>query len=82
MSERKYVGKGKKVGQYDMINIGLKYSDLQPNEKGFVNLTVGAMKNVDDKGNTHTVWINDYKPAPKQKSERDSSQMQVEDMPF
>lgn len=62
MSEpKKYVGKGKQ-GKFDIINIGLRYEDLKPNERGYVNICVGKMKNPDDKGNTHTAWLNDYQP--------------------
>lgn len=78
MSElKKYVGKGKQ-GKFDIINIGLRYEDLKPNERGYVNICVGKMKNPDDKGNTHTAWLNDFQP----KRERDDGQMQVEDIPF
>ena len=74
MSQQKtYVGNGRSVKtQYgEILNIGIRLSDLQPyvNEKGFVNLSVGAKKEKDKYDNTHAVWINDYKPAEKKQEE-------------
>ena len=60
---KKYVGKGRvKTFQNggSVINIGIRYADLQPNERGYINLTVAEMRNPDDKGNTHTVYVNEY----------------------
>ena len=61
-----YVGKGKENGNYGMINFWIDTKKLKPNENGFVNLTMGTMRNTDDKGNTHTVWINDFKPVKRE----------------
>lgn len=69
MAEQKeYVGKGK-IGKFDIINIGLRYADLKPNDRGYVNISIGKMKNADDKGNTHTAWMNYYQPKPKTEDE-------------
>ena len=64
--ERAYVGKGKQVGEYDLVNISLRKSQLDPhfyeyNGDQYIRLTVGKRKEVDQYGNSHTVWVNDYK---------------------
>lgn len=64
--ERNYVGKGKVVGKFGNIRIGLKPSELVPNEKGWVNLIVSQMKETDKYGNTHTVYVDDFIPSTKQ----------------
>ena len=66
MAEKKnknYVGKGKYVGQYNLVNFWIDTKKLQPNEDGYVYLTIGELRENDDKGNTHKVWINDFKPV-------------------
>ena len=68
MEKKNYVGNGKKkefTNGGSLINISLKYSQLVPNEKGYVNLTVGGKKETDQYGNTHAVWVNDFKPTNK-----------------
>lgn len=93
MSEpKKYVGKGKVVGQYGVINIGLRYEDLKPNELGYVNICIGKMKNADNNGNTHTAWLNDYQPKHEENKPEIISQQstdyhavevpQTDDLPF
>jgi len=62
MADKKYVGNGKVVGKFDHIAIGVKYSDLVPNEKGWCNLIVAKRREMDKYGNTHTVYINDWTP--------------------
>lgn len=75
MAEQKnYVGNGKKKefsNGSSLINISLQYSKLVPNEKGYVNLVVGQKKETDQWGNTHAVWVNDFKPAPKQEAPKE-----------
>lgn len=67
MSEQKqYVGRGKEFGNFGNIKIGLKITDLKPNEKGYINLVIGKKKEPDQYGNTHNVWIDDWKPQPKE----------------
>ena len=62
MSEKKYVGGGK-VGNYNIINIGIRAKDLPaPNAKGYINLCVGSRREVSKYGETHSVWINDWTP--------------------
>ena len=69
MAEHKYVGKGKahtfKEGN-TVLNLGLRVADLVANERGYVNLTVAKLKEPDQWGNTHTVYLNEYtKPEDK-----------------
>lgn len=84
-NDRKFVGKGKKVGNYDLINISIAKSKLEGNwyeYKGehYIKLTVGALKDTDQYGKTHSVWIDDYKPdATKAKA---SSNVEEVDLPF
>lgn len=58
-------GGAKKVStQYgDLINFGLNIEQLKElaDEKGWVNLTMGARRETDQYGNTHSIWLNDYK---------------------
>lgn len=65
--ERLFVGKGVKANNYDLINISIAESKISPhwfeyNGERYVKLTVGALREVDKFGKTHSVWINDYKP--------------------
>jgi hypothetical protein len=62
--DRQYVGSGKE-GKFGQVSIGLKFSDLVPNERGYVNLIVARRKESDKYGNTHTVYVNDWKPGQK-----------------
>ena len=69
MSEQKprqYVGNGKQAGEY-YVNFSLKESALKPhfyeyNGERYVRLTIGQNKEVNQYGNTHSIWINDYQP--------------------
>lgn len=68
---RNYVGNGKQAGEY-YINLSLKESALKPHfyeYKGerYVRVTVGQNKEVNEYGQTHSVWINDYNPDKENK---------------
>ena len=65
MSEKVYVGKGRKVGKFNQLKLGIKVSDLTPNDRGYCNILIGEMKSEDKYGNTHTAWIDDWKPTNK-----------------
>lgn len=69
MSDKTYVGKGKTFGKFGQVKIGFRYTDVTPNEKGFVNLVVAEMKAPDKWGNTHTVYIDDWKPEGKKQED-------------
>ena len=64
--DRKFVGSGKGVDGYDLVNITLKKQDLDNNYfsyngKEYINLTVGKKREVDQYGKSHAVWINEFK---------------------
>ena len=64
--DRKFVGSGKGVNGYDLVNITLKKADLDGNffnynGNEYINLTVGKKREEDQYGKTHAVWLNDYK---------------------
>lgn len=90
MSEpKKYIGKGKLVGQYGMIKFGFKTDELvkllreNTNANGWVNVVVGSLRETDAKGNTHTCWIDDYKPdqnrQPQQRQQLPQQQQNYDD---
>jgi hypothetical protein len=62
MAEKQYVGKGKVVGTFGNIKIGLRVADLKANEKGYVNIIVQKMKEIDKYGNAYTVYVDDWVP--------------------
>ena len=64
-NEKKYVGNGREIGNFGDISIGIRYSDLVPNEKGYINLVVSKMKNPNQYKQTHTVYVDTWKPTLK-----------------
>lgn len=94
MSNKTYVGNGKQREGIDIINISICLNDIpkeeittsESNGKKYVRLSVGTKRDVDQYGNTHSVWINDWKPsadgaAPAPAPARKSLE-QEEDLPF
>ncbi|ANS03062.1 hypothetical protein [uncultured Mediterranean phage uvDeep1-CGR2-KM23-C896] len=81
MSEKNYVGSGKKVGNYDLVNFSIQLDRLndfafEMNGKKYVKLSMGRKKEVDQYGKTHSIWIDEWKPdattqAQPQKAETD-----------
>lgn len=89
--KREYVGKGVKAGQFDLINISIAKSKLDPhwfeyNGEHYIKLTVGGLREPDQYGKTHSVWINDYRPDNNQQPAQATSQGQSNntsgDLPF
>jgi len=83
MNEKKYVGSGKKVGNYDLINFTIseektKDAWIEYNGKKYLKLTIGNKKEADQFGKTHSIWLDEY--VPEQKSE--STKKEVTDLPF
>lgn len=72
MSKKQYVGKGKVVGNYGNIKIGIKAATLPINEKGYVNLIISRLKQKDQWGNEFTVYVDDSVP----------NKPKTEDVPF
>lgn len=86
-NDRKFVGKGVKAGNYDIINISIAKSKLEPywyeyNGEHYVKLTVGALRQADQYGKTHSVWINDYKPDGGKQQSAPATNVVETDMPF
>lgn len=83
MNEKKYVGSGKKVGNYDLINFTIseektKDAWIEYNGKKYLKLTIGNKKEADQFGKTHSIWLDEY--VPEQKSE--TTKKEVTDLPF
>ena len=83
MNEKKYVGSGKKVGNYDLINFTIseektKDAWIEYNGKKYLKLTIGNKKEADQFGKTHSIWLDEY--VPEQKSE--PTKKEVTDLPF
>lgn len=81
--EKKYVGNGKAIeGKYGTFyNLSLNINDLnkiEPNEKGYIKISMSQLKEPDKFGNTHTVYENDYKPVQKINEAED----ELTDLPF
>jgi hypothetical protein len=62
MEKKEYCGSGKRVKDWDLINVSLKYDKLKPNELGWVNIVVQGKKVPDEWGRTHIVYLNTWKP--------------------
>lgn len=68
MTEKKYVGSGKVIGQYGNIAVSICLSDLDKeadiktakNGKKYLNVVIGERRNVGKYGETHTVSV--YNP--------------------
>ena len=83
MNVKKYVGNGKKVGTYDLVNFTIseekaRESWIDYNGKKYLKLTIGAKKEVDQYGKTHTIWVDEYKPE----QQAQSQQKEETDLPF
>ena len=67
-SEKKYVGNGKKVGNYDLVNFSIKMSQAESHiyeYKGerWLRMTMGTNRDgANQYGQTHKIWIDEYKP--------------------
>ena len=75
MNVKKYVGNGKKVGTYDLVNFTIseekaRESWIDYNGKKYLKLTIGAKKEVDQYGKTHTIWVDEYKPEQQAQSQQ------------
>jgi len=101
MAEKEYVGKGRSVGQYGNVSFSVCVDTIAPHifdykGKKYIKLMMGVMKNPDEHGKTHTVYIDDFKPdpskrrdtpqtsqnAPQQAEAVGNEQINPEDIPF
>jgi len=81
MNEKKYVGNGKQVGKYELVNFTIseekaRDSWIEYNGKKYLKLTLGKKKEVDQYGKTHTIWVDEYVP------EQQKEQKVETDLPF
>ena len=67
MANKIYLGKGRK-GKFDIINFSICLSDIPKdkithpdNGKAYLRLCISPMKNSDSWGNTHTVYVDEFK---------------------
>ena len=76
--EKIYLGSGKQVKDYDMVNFSLNLSKLKSdasdhiyefNGEKYINLTMTKRKEVSQYGKTHTVSVNDFKPENKEEGQ-------------
>ena len=86
MNDKKYVGSGKKVGSYDLINFTIseektRDSWIEYNGKRFLKLSIGNKKQVDQYGKTHSVWIDEYVLETKVQ-EVPKAPLPTQDLPF
>jgi len=84
---RNFVGNGTQTHP-KLINISLKKSQLDPhfyeyNGEQYVRLTVGELREKNEWGKTHSVWINDYQANNQQSEGAKSSPVSAGDgLPF
>ena len=91
MNEKKYVGSGKKVGSYDLVNFTISEESTRDawidyNGKRYLKLTIGNKKATDQYGKTHSVWLDEYvpeqrAPQPAQSGSNEST-LPSPDLPF
>ncbi len=79
MAEKIYVGKGQKFGQYDQIAISFALEDvkehaqLSQNGKNYIRLVVAKMKSPDQRGKTHTVYIDQFEKKTDQEKQEEKA---------
>lgn len=88
---RNFVGSGKRVKDYDLVNISICLSDIPEGAKKeykgkiYLNLTIGGKKGgADQYGKTHSVWLNEFVPKKAEKSEYDNDMKDInsEEIPY
>jgi len=76
----------------DVLNLGIKVEDLadfcrkHKNERGYLNLTIAARKEVGQYGDTHSVYLDTYTPKSDGRTEsvtlRSTRPVVKDDIPF
>ena len=76
----------------EILKLGFKSDVLiefiqeNTNSSGYINLDVSKRRQPDDYGNTHSIFLNDYQPAPKSEKRPASKPVnkttQEDDVPF
>lgn len=86
-----FVGNGKKVANYDLVNFSVKMSKVQEHiyeYKGekYLKMTMGANKDgANEYGQTHKIWIDEYKPnndSPTNNAPKKEFAKAGDDLPF
>jgi len=90
-SAKTYVGKGRIktfTNGGSIIRVGIRPEQLTANEKGYCNLCIAEMKEPDKYGNTHTVYLDDWKPTGQSRAARNAEGSgmgaggDIDDLPF
>lgn len=87
MSDKIYVGSGKKHPDYEIVNVSLCLSDLpkehifEYKDKKYIKLKVAEKREPDQYGKTHYVEVDTWKPEPKQ-DEPQYPEVEKDDLPF
>ncbi len=68
---KKYIGKGKQVENMDIIEVSLNLAELQNHSfeyegETYVKLNVAKLKEPDQYGKTHTVYVSVKEPESKE----------------
>lgn len=74
-ANKTYLGKGKSVGNYDMVNFSICLSSI-PKEKiieyegkKYLKCTIAKMKSPDQWGKDYTIYLDEFVPEKKEQSE-------------
>ena len=86
MNEKKYVGSGKQMGNYDLVNFTIaeektKDAWIEYNGKRYLKLTIGKKKEVDQYGKSHSIWLDEYVPDSAKQNEP-AKPLPTPDLPF
>jgi hypothetical protein len=82
-NKKHYIGSGKQVDNYDLINLSINLSKIRKedinefNGSKYLKLTLGKKREVDQYGKTHSLWVNEFKPEVKEQEK-----VEPDDLPF
>lgn len=81
--KRIYVGSGKRVKNYDLVNFSVCLTDVPTTAvfeykgKNYIKLVIGAKREPDQYGKTHSIWVDTFKPekrSPSNAEQEDANQ--------
>lgn len=66
--------KAKQTTFGELLKVGIKADELkrlagQANDKGYVNLVIGARRETSEYGDTHSMWVDDFTPTRRDDSD-------------
>ena len=79
-TDKIYVGSGKQVKDYDMVNVSINLTKLSKEASDFifeydgnkyVKLTIAKMREENQYGKTHSVSVDTFKPEAKKEQDSD-----------